>query len=219
MGSQRVTLRAGEGDQERLPSGTGRLLAAVAWLVLLLGLWLWGGGGPDGVPAGTAGPVTGDMAAAGRPPRPEPAAVNGAAPRRLDIPALGIQAPVVARDLDEQGALKPAGRTGSVAWYADGAAPGASGTALMAGPAGTGAGVAAGQEIRVVRADGEVVTFTVEDVRAAGRDAADARQISAPPGDGRRAGLRLITCGGSSAPAPAGACTAPVIVSAYPAGA
>ncbi|MGW9395469.1 sortase domain-containing protein [Streptomyces sp. NPDC055642] len=245
MGSLRVTLRAGEEGGERLPSGTGRLLAGVAWLVLLLGLWLWGGSGPDGVPAGTAGPATGDMAAAGRPPRAEPAPAdrtadrhaNGAAPRRLDIPGLGVQAPVVAGDLDEKGVLKPAGRAGAVAWYADGAAPGASGTALMAGPAGTGTGLAAGQEIRVVRADGQVVTFTVEDVRAVGRDGLDARQVSAPLGDGHgdsdgdsygdsgsrgdgddgRAGLRLITCGATPAPT-SGACAAPVIVSAYPAG-
>ncbi|MGW4108584.1 hypothetical protein ACWEGV_37310, partial [Streptomyces sp. NPDC004976] len=86
------------------------------------------------------------------------------------------------------------------------------------------------------RADGEVVTFTVEDVRAAGRDGLDARQVSAPLGDGDgdgdgygdsdsrgdgdddgRAGLRLITCGATPAPT-SGACAAPVIVSAYPAG-
>ncbi|MEY7980925.1 hypothetical protein AB8O53_32010, partial [Streptomyces pilosus] len=64
----RDTPRADGEGRDRLPSGTGRLFAGVVWLVLLLGLWLWGGGGPDGLPAGsTAGPATGDMAAAGRP--------------------------------------------------------------------------------------------------------------------------------------------------------
>ncbi|MFI8093293.1 class F sortase [Streptomyces sp. NPDC086080] len=243
MGTSRVTLRAGEGGQERLPSGTGRLLAGVAWLVLLLGLWLWGGSGPDGgVAAGTAGPATGDMAAAGRPPRTEAAAVaadgaDGAAPERLDIPGLGVRAPVVARGLDGDGVLKPAGRAGSVAWYAVGAAPGASGVALMAGAVGTGAtGLAVGQEIRVVRADGEAVAFTVEDVRAVGREGAgvrdgfdvrdvfDVRRVSASAagegraGQGGRAGLRLVTFGGTSGTMSAptsGACTAPVVVSAY----
>ncbi|GAA0906865.1 hypothetical protein [Streptomyces thermoalcalitolerans] len=47
--------------------GTGRLLAGLAWAVLLLGAWLWGSSGPSEVQQPPAAPVTGDMAAAGRP--------------------------------------------------------------------------------------------------------------------------------------------------------
>jgi hypothetical protein len=46
--------------------GTGRLLAGLAWLVLLLGVWQWGGA-PADAPPGPAAPATGDMAAVGRP--------------------------------------------------------------------------------------------------------------------------------------------------------
>ncbi|GAA1004351.1 hypothetical protein STXM2123_178 [Streptomyces sp. F-3] len=45
---------------------TGRLLAGLAWVALLLGAWLWGSG-PGEVRQPPAAPVTGDMAAAGRP--------------------------------------------------------------------------------------------------------------------------------------------------------
>src|SRR4051794_34091049 len=90
--------------------GTGRLLMGVAWVVLLLGLWMWGREVTD-VRQGISAPTTGDMAAVGRPPRDRlPSAVRPlppaarplrqAVPLRVDIPDLGVQAPVVARGLD-----------------------------------------------------------------------------------------------------------------------
>ncbi|MER6981867.1 hypothetical protein [Streptomyces carpinensis] len=58
-------------DTERL-SGTGRLLAGLAWVVLLLGVWQWGGDRAE-VPQGPAQPTTtGDMAAVGRPAHSSP---------------------------------------------------------------------------------------------------------------------------------------------------
>jgi hypothetical protein len=100
-------------EQERVKgrsSGTGRLLAGVTWVVLLLGLWLWGREVTD-VRHGIAAPTTGDMAAAGRPPDvklpPAHRPLTDALPQRVDIPGLGVQAPVVARGLDARGALDP----------------------------------------------------------------------------------------------------------------
>ncbi|MFE9171593.1 hypothetical protein ACFYNZ_19055 [Streptomyces kebangsaanensis] len=53
---------------DRVPSrGTGRLLVGLAWVVLLLGVWLWGQGPSDVRQPPAAPVVTGDMAAAGRP--------------------------------------------------------------------------------------------------------------------------------------------------------
>ncbi|WP_437092762.1 class F sortase [Streptomyces sp. enrichment culture] len=215
-------------EQERSPSsGAGRLLAGVAWLVLLLGLWLWGREVTD-VPSGATGPTTGDMAAAGRPPRVElPPAhrpLGDAPPRRLDIPDLGVRAPVVARGLDERGAPDPPpfDLPGAVGWYADGVAPGAAGTALMVGHVDTETRPAVfhevdtlrpGQRIGVVRADGRVAEFTVEDVQVLDRDRFDARRAYGPRRAGR-AELRLVTCGGSFDRA-SGGYTANVVVSAY----
>ncbi|GAA4132387.1 class F sortase [Streptomyces tunisiensis] len=206
---------------------TKRLPAGAVWVALLLGLWLWGQGLTE-VPAGTAGPATGDMAAAGRPPLTDLPTVHrplkAADPLTLDIPGLDLRAPVVARGLDERGAPDPPplDRAGEVGWYAAGAAPGAEGAALMVGHVDTETRPAVfhrldtlepGQEIRVARSDGTVAEFTVEDVRVLDRDGFDAREAYGPRHDGR-AELRLITCGGAFDPT-AGAYEANVVVSAY----
>ncbi|EFE69289.1 secreted protein [Streptomyces viridosporus ATCC 14672] len=69
-----------------------------------------------------------------------------------------------------------------------------------------------GQGIGVVRADGALAEFTVEDVRVVDRARFDARQAYGPHRAGR-AELRLVACGGFDRAS--GGCTADVIVSAY----
>lgn len=214
-------------EQAPAPSGTGRLLTGVAWVVLLLGLWLWGRDATDARP-GATGPATGDMAAAGRPPQVElPPAhrpLDEALPERLEIPGLDVHAPVVSRGLDARGALDPPpfDRPGVVGWYADGVTPGAPGTALMVGHVDTETRPAvfyrvstlrAGQKIRVVRADDEVAEFTIEGIQVLERDGFDAQQAYGPRRDGR-AELRLVTCGGTFDES-TDSYTANVVVSAY----
>ncbi|MFJ1974715.1 class F sortase [Streptomyces sp. NPDC087903] len=213
-------------DHER-STGTGRLLTGVAWAVLLLGLWLWGRDVTD-ARDGMSGPATGDMAAVGRPPDvklpPARRPLGDAVPQRVDIPELGIQAPVVARGLDGQGAVEPPpfDQPGVVGWYAAGAKPGAAGTALMVGHVDTETRPAVfykisamkpGETVRVVRDDGKIAEFTVDDVRVVARDRFDARQVYGP-GQAGRAELRLITCGGTFDRV-SRSYTANVIVSAY----
>ncbi|MFI9613645.1 class F sortase [Streptomyces sp. NPDC052023] len=208
-------------------TGTGRLATGVVWALLLLGLWLWGREVTD-VRHGFTTPATGDMAAAGRPPiaalPPAAEPLKGARPQRLDIPGLGVQAPVVTRGLDADGAPDPPpyDQPGVVGWYGAGAEPGTAGTALMVGHADTGTrpavfhGLGAlrpGQTVRVVRDDGRVAEFTVEDVTVLGRDHFDAHQAYGARQPGR-AELRLITCGGTFDRA-TGSYTANVVVSAY----
>ncbi|MDT7842941.1 class F sortase [Streptomyces justiciae] len=206
---------------------SGRLLTVVAWAVLLLGLWLWGREVTD-VRNGISAPTTGDVAAVGRPPGVElPPAVHplGAArPQRLDIPGLGVQAPVVARGLDQDGAIDPPpyDQAGVVGWYAAGTRPGAAGTALMVGHVDTEtrpavfyklSSVKPGETIRVIRDDGKVAEFTVDDVQVVTRDHFDAQQAYGARQSGR-AELRLVTCGGTFDRA-SRSYTANVIVSAY----
>ncbi|MEG3628837.1 class F sortase [Streptomyces poriticola] len=213
-------------DQERAARG-GRLLTGIAWTVLLLGLWLWGREATD-VPDRTTGPATGDMAAAGRPPVIDlPAAhrpLDAALPERLDIPELGIRAPVLARGLDGKGALQapPYDRAGAVGWYAAGATPGEAGTALLVGHVDTETRPAVfykistlepGETIRVVRDGAGVAEFTVDDIQVLTRDSFDAHQAYGPHRSGR-AELRLITCGGSFDKV-SNRYTANVVVSAY----
>ncbi|GGW36100.1 class F sortase [Streptomyces lucensis JCM 4490] len=216
-------------DPEPAPTtGTGRLVTCLAWAVLLLGLWLWGRD-VTGVPHGPDGPATGDVFALGRPADPallpRPAHPLGAArPLRVDIPRLGVQAPVVTRGLDARGAVDPPpfDQPGVVGWYGSGTAPGAAGAALLVGHVDTETRPAVfyrlstlrpGETVRVVRSDDTVAVFTIDDVRVLPRDDFDARLAYGPHERGR-AELRLITCGGTFDRASRGY-TANVVVSAY----
>ncbi|MFJ6656080.1 class F sortase [Streptomyces sp. NPDC091377] len=208
-------------------SGTGRLLTGTAWALLLLGLWLWGRQMADPDP-GISSPTTGDVAAVGRPPDaelPPPAPPLGdAGPRRIDIPGIGVQAPVVARGLDRDGAVDPPpfDQAGAVGWWSAGATPGAVGTAVLVGHVDTETRPAVfykvstltpGERVRVAREDGKVAEFTVDDVQVLTRDRFDAQQAYGPHRSGR-AELRLITCGGTFDHRTR-SYTANVIVSAY----
>jgi sortase (surface protein transpeptidase) len=209
------------------PAHGGRLLTGLAWAVLLLALWLWGREVTD-VRQGISAPVSGDVAAVGRPPRVDlpPAAqpLGAALPQRLDIPGLRVQAPVIARGLDTHGAIEPPpyDQAGFVGWYAAGVQPGATGAALLVGHVDTETRPAVfykisalkpGATVRVLRDDGKLAEFTVEDVQVVTRDRFDARQAYGAHRSGR-AELRLITCGGTFDRV-ARSYTANVIVSAY----
>ncbi|MFB8024291.1 MULTISPECIES: class F sortase [unclassified Streptomyces] len=206
------------------PAGTGRLLTGVAWAVLLLGLWLWG----RAATAGNSAPTTGDVAAVGRPlgvplpPAHDP--LDGASPQRVEIPSVGIDATVVRRGLDGEGAIEPPPfeTPKAVGWYAAGTEPGTEGAALFVGHVDTETkpavfyGLSAarpGEKVRVSRSDGKTAEFTIDDVQVFTRERFDAQKAYGPRKDGR-AELRLITCGGTYDHT-SHAYTANVVVSAY----
>ncbi|KJY16069.1 MULTISPECIES: class F sortase [unclassified Streptomyces] len=206
-------------DEAKASAG-GRLLTFAAWSVLVLGLWLWGREltvAPAPLPGQAGGAVGAGLPAAHAP-------VAGSLPQRVDVPSIGIQAPVVSRGLDKDGAIEPPSydSPGTVGWWGQGVQPGAAGTALMVGHVDTRSKPAvfyglssaqAGDKVRVVRADGSVVEFTIEDVRVYERAAFDAHKAYGPRVAGR-AELRLVTCGGTYDKA-AKEYTANVVVSAY----
>ncbi|GAA2316366.1 hypothetical protein OHT20_24935 [Streptomyces caniferus] len=198
-------------------STPGKLLAGVAWAVLLLGLWLWGRDLADGVAAQLA--TTGDVAAAGRPlgrqvpphaHAPVPATVN-AEPVRITIDALGIrEGGIAARGLDEHGILTPPPDTAPdlFGWYAAGPRPGEAGAALLVGRTGAGRDPRArwtvvhrltalkpGERVDIQRSDGSTARFAVEDVQLYGRGRFDARKAYAARDRGRSE-LRLIVDAG-----------------------
>ncbi|OIJ98729.1 class F sortase [Streptomyces sp. MUSC 14] len=211
-------------DQGQPGTGTGRLVTLATWALLLLGLWLWGRA-VTGVPGD---PATGGTWASGAvdPAKlPRAAAPLGdALPQRVDIPRLGVQAPVVARGLDAEGAVDPPpfDQPGVVGWYGAGTRPGAKGAALLVGHVDTAtrpgvfyklSTLTPGATVRVVRSDGKVARFTVDDVRVMPRTGFDAHQAYGPHRPGR-AELRLITCGGAF-DRTTSSYTANVVVDAY----
>ncbi|MET9606121.1 class F sortase [Streptomyces sp. NPDC006512] len=211
-------------NEARSTSG-GRLLTFTAWSVLVLGLWLWGKE-ITGVPAGPLAGQGGGPVGAGMPAAHAP--LSGAMPARIDVPSIGVQAPVISRGLDSEGAIDPPPYElpGAVGWWGAGAAPGAAGAALMVGHVDTKskpavffglATVKQGDKIRVARADGSVAEFTVEDVRTYERTGFDPHKAYGPRVAGR-AELRLVTCGGTYDKT-AKRYSANVVVSAYLTGA
>lgn len=194
-------------------------MTAAAWLLLLLGLWLWGR--ESGLPA-LPGTRDADAAGVQLPPAHDP--LPPARPHRVDIPAIGVRAPVVRRGLDRDRAVDPPpyDRPGAVGWYAGGTEPGRAGAALFVGHVDTESDPAVfydlsalkpGQQVRVLRADGSLAVFTVEDVEVLRRDRFDPARAYGERRAGR-AELRLITCGGAFDPA-TGSYAANVVVSAY----
>ncbi|MFE0736710.1 class F sortase [Streptomyces sp. NPDC058855] len=208
-------------------AAASRPVTGVAWAVLVLGLWLWNREAGEG-PGRSSGPVTGDIAAVGRPygaelPPAHPP-IAPAEPRRLEIPSLGIAAPVVPRGLDAAGAIDPPPyeTPGTVGWFAPGTRPGAAGAALFVGHVDTETrpavfyGLSAarpGAKVRLTRTDGTVAEFTVDDVQVFPRDRFDPAKAYGPR-DPDRPELRLITCGGTFDRA-TGTYTANVVVSGY----
>ncbi|MFD5144015.1 class F sortase [Streptomyces sp. NPDC058401] len=137
-----------------------------------------------------------------------PVAVAPAAPARVRIPSLRVDAPLTGLGLESDGSLQapPPEDKNLAGWYADGTSPGADGTAVIAGHADNKQGPAVfyqlgalkkGERIEVLRRDGTVAAFTVDAVDAVevhDRGNFPDQQVYGATG---RPELRLITCGGT----------------------
>ena len=190
-----------------------------------------------GVPVGWA--MSRPPAAAGVPvvqalaPSPPPAVVplptpapplEIAAPVRLAIPALGVDAPLDPVGVRADGQLDLPGDVDRVGWYRFGPAPGAAGSAVLAGhvdDAEQGLGVLAplreaapGDEVQVTDAAGSVTRW-----RVVGRELIEKRALPVDTLFTRTgpARLVLVTCGGPFLP-DAGSYRDNVVVVAEPAG-
>jgi hypothetical protein len=160
-----------------------------------------GGGGTAGAPLPVAG---GAVAAVEHAPgrRTLPVSAPAAGPVHLSVPAVGIETPLTAIDLDVTGALVPPSDDALAGWYRSGPMPGDPGPAVITGHVDSVAGpavffrlgqVAAGDPVSVVRADGTTVRFTVTRVARYPKGDFPTAEVYAPtPGPE----LRLITCGG-----------------------
>jgi hypothetical protein len=183
--------------------GAGRRLATLLGLaVLVLGIALLAGaigavsddgGGPRHVSR------SGERVAVVPPAKP---ATRAAAPVRIEIPAIGVRAPIIRLGLNPDRTLEVPKDFGDTGWWSGGPRPGEPGPAVVVGHVDSHTGPAVffrlgelrpHDEIVIVRRDGSRVRFNVvESERYAKAEFPTARVYGRTKGPT----LRLITCGG-----------------------
>jgi sortase (surface protein transpeptidase) len=127
-------------------------------------------------------------------------------PVEIAIPAIGVQAPLQTLGLTKRGALEvpaPGPRYNDPAWYRYSPTPGALGPSIISGhvdSARFGRSVffrlrdlKPGDEVNVLRADGQEARFRVDGIRVYPKDQFPTKLVY---GDTEHAALRLLTCGG-----------------------
>lgn len=151
------------------------------------------------LPATTPRPAPTTAAPVRRPPPGEPEAAE---PRRVRIPAIGVDSEVIPLRLDPNRRLIAPDRFDLAGWNQAGPEPGEPGAAVIAGHVDSYRGPAvfyrlrdlrAGDRIHVDRADGSTVTFTVTRTERHPKTGVP-DSVYAPTRDPQ---LRLITCGGA----------------------
>ncbi|WP_168221238.1 class F sortase [Actinomadura sp. WMMA1423] len=174
--------------------GLAAVLSAAGLAAVVLGLS--GPAGPPGPPAWAATP---------RPVERYGPVLGRSLPVRVDVPSIGVRAPLVRLGLEAGGAVRvpPAGRPGEAGWFEGGPTPGERGAAVILGHVDSAKDAAVfydlgrlrpGHRVEVSRADGRVAVFTVESVERVPKDRFPTGRVYGPLD---HPGLRLVTCGGS----------------------
>lgn len=139
-------------------------------------------------------PATGDRPPAPPPPQP---------PVGIEIPDLGVSAPVDPVGLNDDGTMEVPTDYARTGWYKGLEAPGVPGTAVIVGHLDSKTGPAvfyrlrelsAGDTVSVKLADGRTADFVVERTKKYAKDRFPTFEVYAPSSE---PALRLITCGGS----------------------
>lgn len=162
-------------------------------------------------PAASTSAGAGAAAAAGgvQDPTSESAApATTAIPTRVEIPAIGVDAPLEVLSVDADNALQPPVAWEAAGWYDRSPLPGERGPSVIAGHLVAPDGPAVfvdlgllrpGDQVTVERSDGSSATFAVDRIISAERtDSFPTAEIYGPTPDAQ---LRLITCDGEYDPA------------------
>jgi len=182
-----------------------RHLATGCLVVLLLAATGACGQGGGEAPLATASPTQVQV-----PPSPAvpstpsgPPALAASVPVRIEIPTIAVDSDLMALGLQDDGTLEVPPDGFPAGWFTGAPTPGEVGPAVIVGHIDwvTGpavfyelASLQVGDEIRVSRADGSVVTFRTTQVEQYPKDAFPTDLVY---GDIDYAGLRLISCGGA----------------------
>lgn len=173
----------------------------IAAAIVVLGLALWG------VFPGLSDKVD-EYVSLGRPQEPEPPPPSLGPGGRLVIPAIEVDAPIIAVSTDEAGVMQTPNSAWEVGWYDFSAPAGQAGNAVMAGHVDyhdVGPAVfwrlrelAPGAEVQVIAPDGATTArYRVTQVESYEAGAAPIEAIIGPTGN---AVLTLITCDGGFDP-------------------
>jgi sortase (surface protein transpeptidase) len=125
-------------------------------------------------------------------------------PMTIEIPAIGVNAPVTHLDLNPDGTVQvpPLSNHNLAGWYDRSVTPGEKGTSVILGHVDDYAGASvffniknlrAGQTVDVVRADGKTAEFAVDGVQKAAKTNFPSSDVY---GNVSYPALRLVTCGG-----------------------
>ncbi|GAB3521241.1 class F sortase [Phytohabitans suffuscus] len=137
------------------------------------------------------------------PPREFPV-LEPSRPIRIEIPSIGVEAPVHGVGLADDGSISVPSlhRHNEAGWYDRGPTPGEFGPAIIVGHADTKDGPSVfyslaklkpGATVEVTRRDRSIAIFEVNSVERFGKSKLPADRVY---GDYTRPGLRLVTCGG-----------------------
>jgi hypothetical protein len=180
----------------------GLVLLAVGGFVVLRAM-TGGGGLPPAsaqqIPAtvSTAVPFAVNPADVAPPLPPSP-------PVEIEIPALGVKAPIMALGLNTDGTVQvpPLSNHNLAGWYDGSVMPGQMGSSVILGHVDSYAGpsvffsiknLVLGDEIDIVRADGIVAVFAVDGVQEVPKALFPTNEVY---GSSPYPALRLVTCGG-----------------------
>jgi len=143
-----------------------------------------------------------DTATATATARPERRTARASLPVRIQIPSIGVDAPLIGLGLDAHRALEVPKRFDVAGWWSGGSRPGERGPAVIAGHVDSTTGPAVfyelgklgrGAAVIVRRRDGTSVRFTVQGRQRYAKDHFPTARVYGPT---RRPALRLITCSG-----------------------
>jgi sortase (surface protein transpeptidase) len=140
------------------------------------------------------------------PPDPKSvgAPLSASTPMTIEIPAIGVKAPVTHLGLNSNGTVQvpPLNNHNLAGWYDKSVTPGAKGTSVILGHVDDYAGPSVfynikslhqGETIDVVRADGTTAVFSVDGVQKAAKTNFPTSDVY---GNVQYPALRLVTCGG-----------------------
>ncbi|MGC4880932.1 class F sortase [Micromonospora sp. DT43] len=133
------------------------------------------------------------------------AGLDRAAPTTIEIPRIGVHAPVMSLGTNPDGTVQvpPLEQADRAGWYEPGASPGETGNAVIVGHVDSAklgpavffdlGSLVPGDTITVQRADGQPATFRVDSVKSYPKTSFPTELVYGP---NDRPGLRVVTCGG-----------------------